>query len=320
MTSRARLHVLSGSAALVLAGGLVVAATVRPAPPAVAQEAVASSPRLLPTAVPTLLPEPAAPMPAVATPVVQPVGDSLGPPPGPQVDQKPEQTAAPADRYALLVGVQHYPAPTHDTTASVQDVAVVRDALLAAGWLPQNIQVLTDGAATGSAVRQGLSWLAQRSTPGTFTFFHYSGHVRQLGGTTEGLWPVDSRYVPDVDVARLLAPGSGRLWVDIAGCEAGSFSPGLASGRVLVTASSAQTQKSYEYPPWGTSVWTGLLFQQAAGQADADHDGVVTMGEALRWSTYYAQKMTLQQRPHGRQTPEVAGYPALGWTLSAPPA
>ena len=97
--------------------------------------------------------------------------------------------------------------------------------------------------------------------------------------------------------------------------------PGLPSDRVLVPASSAATAEVVRAPGLAPlSIWTGLLFDLAPRQADADRDGRVTMGEALRWSTYFAQKMTKVQQPYGRQTPEVHGDPVLGWTLDAPPA
>jgi len=81
------------------------------------------------------------------------------------------------------------------------------------------------------------------------------------------------------------------MWVDIAGCEAASFLPGLPSGRVLFTGSSKATEKSYEYPDWGMSVWTGLLFDQGLrlGKADTDGNKRATIGEALRYSQYYAR-------------------------------
>ena len=245
----------------------------------------------------------------------------LGPPPGPQYDPPPATTAPPEQRYALLVGITDYRAPTHDTIGAANDVHYIATLLERSGWLPENIRVLADGAATGSAVRAGLSWLAGRSTPGTFTLFHYSGHVKQVG-STEKLWPVDRDFVPDSDVTRVLSRGSGKLWVDIAGCEAGGFSEGLPSSRVLFSASSRSTQKSYEYPQWGESVWAGLLFDLGTGQggADADHDGRVTVGEALRFATYYAQALTRTQRPYGPQTPQVSGDPVRGWTLADPPA
>jgi hypothetical protein len=54
--------------------------------------------------------------------------------------------------------------------------------------------------------------------------------------------------------------------------------------------------------------------------ADANHNGVVVIGEALRFAKYWAQVVTFYQRPHGRQTPQFAGMPVRGWTLADPPA
>lgn len=246
---------------------------------------------------------------------------SLGPPPGPYDDPKPTAFAAPQDRYAFLAGVTRYRKPTHDTIAGAQDVEFIRSLLLASGWQDANIRIVTNEQATGAAIRQGLQWLASKSTPGTFTFFHFSGHVKQEGGH-EKLWPYDRDFVTDTFLASTLIGGTGKLWVDIAGCEAGGFMEDLPSSRVLVSTSSKATQKSYEFPEWGESVWSGLVYDLGLtqGQADANHDGVTTVGEALRWATYYAQAITLHQQPHGRQTPQVAGDPVRGWTLSDPPA
>jgi hypothetical protein len=250
-----------------------------------------------------------------------PIETSLGPPPGPERDAIPTAFAAPADRYAFLVGVTRYRKPTHDTIAGANDAVFIRQSLLAGGWLPQNIKMVANEAATGAAVRDGLNWLAARSVPGTFTYFHFSGHVKQEGGH-EKLWPYDRQFIPDTDLAAVLNHGTGKMWVDIAGCESGGFIENLPSSRVLVSTSSRATQKSYEYPQWGESVWTGLVFDLSLGQgqADADSNGTTTIGEALRYSSYYAQAITLRQRPYGRQTPQVAGDPVRGWTLSNPPA
>ena len=250
-----------------------------------------------------------------------PVEQSLGAPPGPYNDPKPTAFAAPQDRFAFLVGVTRYRKPTHDTIAGAEDVQFIRSLLLASGWPAENIRTVTNEQATGSAVRQGIQWLASKSTPGSFTFFHFSGHVKQEGGH-EKLWPYDRDFVTDTFLASTLKTGTGKLWVDIAGCEAGGFMEDLPSSRVLVSASSKATQKSYEFPQWGESVWSGLVYDLglAQGQADANKNGVTTVGEALRWATYYAQAITLHQQPHGRQTPQVAGDPVRGWTLDNPPA
>ena len=319
------------SLGLVLAAGVVVSlgfeeretlVVAREAREPVRQELVFPEPPPPPPAPkPKPKPKPAPPARNAATPDLD-VEAILGPPPGPQADRRPEKVAAPADRYAFLVGVQDYRRPTVDTIGSVKDVRFIASMLQANGWRPENIRVITNEQATGRAIRDGMAWLASKGRPGTFSLFHYSGHVKQHGGVNDSLWPVDRDFVRDTEVAAAMNRVGGKVWVDIAGCEGASFMDGLPSDRILFTGSSKATEKSYEYPPWGMSVWTGLLFDLSLrqGQADADKDGRTTIGEALRYSTYYAQAITLGQRPHGRQTPQYAGDPDLGWTLADPPA
>lgn len=310
-------------AALVLLAGAAVAfsgVTDGKPPAAAAETPVLKVPEVkAPAAV--VAPRTTKPGPVARARTGVPVEDSLGPPPGPQVDRVPTSFAAPQDRYAFLIGVTDYPSPTHDTIGGANDVRFIRQSLLAAGWLPQNIRAYTDRQVTGAVTREGLAWLAGKSGPGTFTLFHYSGHVKQAGGH-EKLWPADRDFVTDTEVASLLARGTGRMWVDIAGCESGGFIENLPSGHRLVTTSSLRSQKSYEYPQWGESVWTGLVFDLGLGQgqADADRNGTTTVGEALRYASYYAQAITLHQTPYGRQTPQVEGDAVLGWTLENPPA
>ncbi|HUR04127.1 MAG TPA: caspase family protein [Nonomuraea sp.] len=313
------------TAALVLFAGVAVVATgvINPRDPkalAVETPVVSSTPAVIvkPTPKPAAVKKPGV---TNRARTLVPRQVSLGPPPGPQYDPVPSTFAAPERRYAFLVGVTRYRKPTHDTIAGANDVVFIRSMLIAAGWLPQNIRMVTNEGATGANVRAGLAWLAGRSFPGTFTLFHFSGHVKQTGGH-EKLWPYDRDFVNDTEMASVLGRGTGKMWIDIAGCEAGGFMEGLPSSRVLVSASSKASQKSYEYPQWGESVWSGLLYDLGLGQgqADADHNGTTTVGEALRYATYYAQAITLNERPYGRQTPQVAGDPVRGWTLENPPA
>lgn len=316
-------HRLTGATAwvgaLVLVGGIVGVVSVR----GVGSPSAAKAPSIQ-APVPVVTPSPVPPTKPAPPPVRRTAAaavSELGPPPGPQYDPAPAATAAPAQRYAFLAGVTNYQAPTHNTIAGAQDVRFIASMLQRNGWLPQNIRVVTDGAATGTAIRSGLAWLAGRSTPGTFTFFHYSGHVKQVG-STEKLWPVDRDFVDDSEVRSLLARSTGKMWVDIAGCEAGGFAGSLPSSRVLFSSSSRSDEKSYEYPRWGESVWAGLLYDigTAQGSADADQDGRVTIGEALRYASYYAHSITMGQRPYGPQIPQVLGDPIRGWTLADPPA
>jgi hypothetical protein len=308
----------------VLAAGLTVAA--RSEPPQAAAAPALSLPveelRAPPQPLPPPPPPPSPPPPPRVCTQDDDPEECLGPPPGPQVDARPARIAAPEDRYAFLAGVTEYRKPTTNTIGGANDVRFLRQLLLDSGWLPENIQVVTDGQVTGQALRDGMAWLAGNGATGTFSLFHFSGHVKQLGGGTEALWPVDRDWVLDRDVTAALSQVRGKMWVDIAGCEAGSFIPGLPNDRVLVSASSRDVEKSYEYPDWGMSVWSGLVLDLGIRQlaADADGDGRVTMGEALRYATYYAQVITWSQRPYGRQIPQVEGDPVLGWTLAEPPA
>ena len=326
MRDARRIELTAWAAALVLVAGLVAAFSIQPAAPVQAAPEdptpVVSFKEVVTRVPVTPPPGPGKARPAPA-PAARPraLARSLGPPPGPQYDAPPAATAAPQDRYAFLAGITDYRSPTHDTIGSARDVRLIAGLLESRGWLPENIRVVTDEQATGRAIRDGLTWLAGKSTPGTFTFFHYSGHVKQAGPTVK-LWPVDRDFLPETEVASLLRGGAGKLWVDIAGCEAGGFQVDLPSSRVLFTASSTEAQKSYEYPDWGLSVWTGLLFDLGSGQgaADANGNGAVTVGEAIRYATYYAEAITLGQRPYGPQTPVSAGDSVRGWTLDAPPA
>ena len=217
-------------------------------------------------------------------------------------------TAAPADRWALIVGITRYRGRVKDTRAGAADARLVRDVLLRHGWRNDRIRILTDDQATGRAVADGISWLQRNSSSRTFSFFHYSGHVKQMNGR-EYYWPVDNAYIADNEAARVLRAVRGTAWTSISGCEAGGFDEGLSSPRHLFTASSNVTEKSYEDPRSGFSVWSGMLFREGIRdkRADRDRDGRVSVQEALQYAAPRARAYTRNQRPHGPQTPEWRG-------------
>jgi hypothetical protein len=223
---------------------------------------------------------------------------------------KPPAPAArrPADRWALVVGVTNYRGNVKDTRAGAADARLVRDVLLRHGWRSDRIRILTDDQATGQAVADGIAWLQRNSSSRTFSFFHYSGHVKQKNGH-EFLWPVDNAYIQDTEVARVLRAVRGTAWTSISGCEAGGFDEGLSSSRHLFTASSNVTEKSYEDGKTGFSVWSGMLFDEGLRDkmADRDGDGAVSVNEAFEYAAPRAKAYTKNQRPYGPQTPQRAG-------------
>ncbi len=220
-----------------------------------------------------------------------------------------KRTARPEDRYAVLVGITDYRSPTKDTIGGVGDVQAVRRVLLNRGWRNDRIMVLTDERATGANISAGMRWLVDNSRAGqTFSFFHYSGHVKQTGGQ-EFLWPIDRRFIADTTVASTLSKIRGSSWVNISGCEAGGFAAGLSDANTLFTGSSGTYEKSYENPAWDKSIWSGLVFDAGIhkGKADADGDRKVSVQEAVQYAAPRARQMTAGQRPYGRQTPVISG-------------
>ena len=218
-------------------------------------------------------------------------------------------TPAPAagDRWALIVGIDHFEGPTRTNFGAVGDAGDFRQALLNAGFADDHVKVLTDGAATEAGIRAGLQWLVDHSSPTSFSVFHYSGHVKQVG-STEYLWPHDNKFIPDTDLAAKVRELKGSAWVDISGCEAAGFNEGIAAPNRLFTSSSQSNEKSYELPDQHRSVFTFLMIQKAMlqGEGDADRDGRVSVQEAFAYASPRAPQITAGQS-QGRQHPVMAG-------------
>lgn len=234
------------------------------------------------------------------------------------------------DRSALVVGISRHAGKAKGTVGGAGDAAAVHEALRRAGFAEDRIMVLIDGAATAAGIRRGLQWLRDNSRDGGFSVFHYSGHVVQRGGDKdrdgekldEYLMTYNSRQlISDRELSDQLRGVRGRLWADIAGCEAAGFDEsGLSGPRRLVTASSLEHEKSYERPDWRMSVFTGLLVRQGMleGQADSDRNGMVSIQEAFRHAARLAPEITARQKA-GPQHPYMAGGDGPEWFLRPPP-
>ena len=221
-------------------------------------------------------------------------------------------TIGPADRWAVLVGIQDYAGNTHSTYGARGDVSAARTALLRSGWHSDHIVTLVDGQASAQAILNAMSWLGDRSGPGTFSLFHFSGHVciASRGPCPSGhtwLWSYDNRFISEATVGSVLGREQGRAWFDFAGCESGAFDAGLHSAKRLFSASSQASETSYEQPAWNESVWGGLVWDQAflQGQAGAK-PGRATIGQMTAYGKAQAPRVTANQ-PAGAQHPVVIG-------------
>lgn len=238
----------------------------------------------------------------------------------------------PSDRWAFIVGISDYEGSTTDTVGGAGDAGDVQAILARAGFAADHVRVLTNRQATAQAIRDGLRWLGDRSTDTSFSVFHYSGHVKQLGGDPdrdgeeldEFLWGADNRLIADGELAGWLKRVRGRLWADIAGCEAAGFDDGVSAPNRLFTSSSQENEKSFEDPSRGNSIFTGLLvdFGMLQKRADANGDSRVSIQEAFMYAAKEAPNITQHQRP-GPQHPVMNGGNGSWWYLSLtkpPPA
>jgi len=201
--------------------------------------------------------------------------------------------------------------------------------LLEDGWGKDEITMLVDSQATAAAIRSALQRFANSCGPGSKCIFHYSGHVQMLnpgsrsGFRGEALWPTDNSFIGADELAGYLQKLQGQAWIDIAGCEAAAFDRGLSSSNVLFTASSQETEKSYENPVWKNSIWTGLLVDQAMlhKAGDSNHDGHTSLREAIDYATPRAAQLTARESA-GPQHPYMAGGQGTQWFESsgAPPS
>ena len=110
---------------------------------------------------------------------------------------------------ALLVGIDYADNTEHGRLRNpVRDVAAIRARLVAMGWAPDHIEVLTDGAATGVAIERGLRKL-ELAGPEEQVFVYVAGHgeVHEVGAEASGY------FVPADGGVAGLGPDARAHWV-----------------------------------------------------------------------------------------------------------
>ena len=229
----------------------------------------------------------------------------------------PAQAQASADpgdpagsHWALLIGINHYSAPTEDNVGSRPDAEALRSYLLSLGWRDDHILLLTDTAATASRIIQAIRWLASKTDESSVVVFHYSGHERPFSNDPDrdgerrdvALWASDNNLIIDGTLGRELGKvRASRMWLHFAACRAGGFSDPVTVkvGRVA-TYSSPESELSYEDKGLRHSVFGYYVIAQGMrrGAGDRNRDGVVTVQEAFAFARPHTTRYT-----DGRQHP-----------------
>lgn len=205
-------------------------------------------------------------------------------------------TADAGRRHAIVIGA-NVGGPSHEPlryteTDAARVAAVLRDV---AGFAPGDVVLLTqaDAAAVRLALIELNARIREESGP-TMLFVYYSGH-----GDARSL----HLYGTQLDLAELRnlvasSPARTRVLI-VDSCQSGAitrvkggtpapefdvvFQRSDAEGLAILTSSSA-SEDAQESDELGASIFTHHLVSALLGAADRDGDGLVTLGEAFRYS------------------------------------
>jgi metacaspase-1 len=99
---------------------------------------------------------------------------------------------------ALLIGINEYPNPDDRLEGCVNDVFKMSATLQQIGFNAEDIRVLLNERATGSAIRERFAWLLEDPQPGDQRVFFYSGHGAQVPdyNSDEVIDHTDETFVP----------------------------------------------------------------------------------------------------------------------------
>ena len=258
-------------------------------------------------------------------PVTPPPQDAKAPPgSAPQ----PDQVYGVGKRWAVLVGVNTYDDAMYfgPLTVCVRDVEATRSQLIAGGFDPARIRLLTDDTAekpTRASILAALKAVADATEPDDLLLFYYSGHGDEAGGESylvarEGRHVVlGDTAVPVTRIKQIMEAAPARAKVILLdACHSGAnighkgpqpMTPAFiqrvfeqAEGMVIL-ASCKQGQLSYEWRAQERSVFTHYLLDALKGEADRDEKGFVTVQDASRHVTdgvkLWASQRNVAQTP-----------------------
>lgn len=160
------------------------------------------------------------------------------------------------NKIALIVAISKYPANSGwGELSSLNDVKLIKDALLRQGFKEQNIAVITDKQATLAGMSNAFDqYLIKKAQPGDIAVFHFSGHGQQIeddngdegDGLDESIIPYDAtlEYHPGADKhfrddllgqklvqLRTKLGEKGNLLVIIDACHSGTMTRGVGRTR-----------------------------------------------------------------------------------------
>jgi hypothetical protein len=224
-------------------------------------------------------------------------------------------------RWAVLIGVEAYSDQgINNLNYAVDDIEKLRDVLIKyAGYKPDHIRMLKNGAATAANVRSVLgTWLPRQVADQDMVLIYFSGHggaePALRGGSKDGtekyMMLADSKAddmygtaIPMSELARIF----GRIRADkllfaMDSCYSGAAGKGVlrhgmksvglsddylgaltgSSGTVVLTASRA-SEVSMESVKLGMGLFSHYVCEALSGGADSDKDGLISVIELFQY-------------------------------------
>ena len=196
--------------------------------------------------------------------------------------------------FAVMVGISDYPGSENDLPFTAEDARKMQQTLAREGVLATDSVVLLDSQATRAGVRAAFQRVAAAAGPDDLFLFFYSGHGGQERGTVSAIEPdgkdetiyLYDGELKDDEMARMFEQVHARTaLLALDSCFSGGFARdvvshpgvmGLFSSEEDLTSAVADKFQAGGY--LSHFIQTGL-----SGEADANHDHVITAGELSVW-------------------------------------
>ena len=240
-------------------------------------------------------------------------------------------------RWAVVIGVGQYASEDiPDLEFAGADARAVYDFLTSSAAGPfeeDHIRFLSDGEATGAAMREALFVFLQQADWDDLVFIYYAGHgapdpqrpdnlyllptdsdLDALASTAFPMWDVKTALRRQISAERVIViadacHSAGTADGDVVGggpdnAIAGGFAQLFSPSRRLMMTAADTNEFSLEDARWGGhGVFTAFLLEALEGSGDVNGDGVVTFSEIFDYVNNSVVSAT-----EGRQNPQRSGF------------
>jgi hypothetical protein len=153
-------------------------------------------------------------------------------------------SSGPADKIALLIGIDHAPGST-PLEGAITDANNMNKALLDFGFQSKNIVKLTDKSATRQNILNALSSFASRSKSNGIAVFLLATHSGRSGGDLTFATGGGGR-ISRHELAAHLGRVKGKLWSTLPTCYSGGYAlPGVVGKNRIAVFSSTKGDLSW---------------------------------------------------------------------------